>query len=393
MKEKVIQELLQNYKTPLYVFDIHILKERIAYLRRCLKADLCYAVKANTFILKEICDDIDRFEVCSEGELRICESMQLPMSKIVLSGVYKNVKVIRELIKKKKGMGIFTIESMRQYELLKEAAQQNHVSISLLLRLTSGNQFGLNEEEIFELIQDASNIPYIEIKGIQYFSGTQKKSLKKLEREISYLDNFLLSLSDKTGFVIQELEFGPGFPISYFESDDYDEEAFLKGFSDILESMTYKTVITLELGRSIAASCGYYLTRVVDMKMNKNQRYAIVDGGIHHLVYYGQSMAMKLPKYEMYPSRNSSKGHSWNICGSLCTINDILVKQLTVADLACGDVLIFKNTGAYCMTEGISLFLSRDLPAVIKIDEDGSFSCIREVIRTDLINMPSKKGE
>lgn len=107
MKEKVIQELLQNYKTPLYVFDIHILKERIAYLRRCLKADLCYAVKANTFILKEICDDIDRFEVCSEGELRICESMQLPMSKIVLSGVYKNVKVIRELIKKEKGNGYF----------------------------------------------------------------------------------------------------------------------------------------------------------------------------------------------------------------------------------------------------------------------------------------------
>ena len=131
----------------------------------------------------------------------------------------------------------------------------------------------------------------------------------------------------------------------------------------------------------------------IDMKMNKNQRYAIVDGGIHHLVYYGQSMAMKLPKYEMYPSRNSSKGHSWNICGSLCTINDILVKQLTIADLTYGDVLIFKNTGAYCMTEGISLFLSRDLPAVSKIDEDGSFSCIREVIRTDLINMPSKKGE
>ncbi len=52
----------------------------------------------------------------------------------------------------------------------------------------------------------------IEIKGIQYFSGTQKHSLKKLKREIGYLDEFLISVSDKTGFSIQELEFGPGLP-------------------------------------------------------------------------------------------------------------------------------------------------------------------------------------
>ena len=48
----MIGELLQNYGTPFYVFDIGILKERIAYLRKHLKADLCYAIKANTFILK-----------------------------------------------------------------------------------------------------------------------------------------------------------------------------------------------------------------------------------------------------------------------------------------------------------------------------------------------------
>lgn len=61
--------------------------------------------------------------------------------------------------------------------------------------------------------------------------------------------------------------------------------------------------MTLELGRSIAASCGTYLTRVVDVKRNKNQNYAIVDGGMHQMVYYGQSMAMQLPDCRLFPAR------------------------------------------------------------------------------------------
>ena len=89
---------------------------------------------------------------------------------------------------------------------------------------------------------------------------------------------------------------------------------------------------------------------------NKGQNYAIVDGGIHHLVYYGQTMAMKFPHLEIYPARNDENTEDWNLMGSLCTINDIIIKQYPVSNLQIGDAFIFKNTGAYCMTEGISLF-------------------------------------
>lgn len=36
-------------------------------------------------------------------------------------------------------------------------------------------------------------------------------------------------------------------------------------------------------------------TSIVDMKVNKEQPYVIMDGGINHLNYYGQAMAMKQP--------------------------------------------------------------------------------------------------
>lgn len=104
------------------------------------------------------------------------------------------------------------------------------------------------------------------------------------------------------------------------------------------------------------------MTRVVDRKTNQSQHYAIVDGGIHQLVYFGQSMAMRRPQVELLQPRDEDGVENWNICGSLCTVNDILVKQLPLSRLEVGDVLAFGNAGAYCMTEGISLFLSRDLP-------------------------------
>ena len=150
--------------------------------------------------------------------------------------------------------------------------------------------------------------------------------------------------------------------------------------------MEYKGKIVLELGRSIAASCGYYITKVVDKKTNKGQNYAILDGGINHITYYGQTMAMKLPKCSIYPQRENTENEKWNLCGSLCTINDILVKQFPVGNLQIGDVFIFENTGAYCMTEGISLFLSRELPQVIKLKEDGSLELVRDSLPTYVLN-------
>lgn len=79
---------------------------------------------------------------------------------------------------------------------------------------------------------------------------------------------------------------------------------------------------------------------------------------------------------------------NWTVCGSLCTVNDILIRRYPAAGLCEGDILEFQNAGAYCMTEGISLFLSRELPRVILINKKGGFQSIRDHVRTDILNTP-----
>lgn len=391
MNDIQLKKLLKQKITPLYVFDAAKLKSRVRELRQVLPdgIGLCYAVKANAFIVKELSDLADRFEICSPGELRICQELQLPADKFVISGVYKERELMNRLISRNNDVGSYTVESMTQFCMLHDAAQAYKKRIPILLRLTSGNQFGLEAQEIEEIIHTYGASEALDIRGIQYFSGTQKNSLKRLRRELNTVDAFLENLRNTYGYRAKELEFGPGFPVSYFQGESFEEGAFLREFSSMLTGLQFKGRIILELGRSIAASCGSYLTRVVDVKRNHSGNYAIVDGGMHQLVYYGQFMAMKQPYLRVLQSHEGKDQEEWNICGSLCTVNDILVKRIPVKGLEIGDVFVFENTGAYCMTEGISLFLSRDLPEAVLLNEDGSFRTVRESLHTDGFNRPS----
>lgn len=384
-----LTKLAAENETAFYVFDIKKLKERVARLKSALPqdVDLCYAVKANTFIIKELIGSVERFEVCSPGEASICAALGVPEEKTVISGVYKTPDVIETMVASS-SKRIFTVESLVQFELLDSLSKKYNKVLKVLLRLTNDSQFGINAGEIEDIVKNRGEYKSLDILGLQFFSGTQKASFKKLRREIAHLDELLLKLQSEYGFVSRELEYGPGFPVAYFEGEDFGEEELIAQFSDALSSMQFKAKISLELGRSIAACCGSYCAHVVDIKRNKGQNYILIDGGMHHLVYFGQHMAMKHPLLFVPGKETEEKEEAWNICGSLCSMNDIVAKQVMLPRVKLGDVICFENTGAYCMTEGISLFLSREIPAVYLKKENGDFLCVRKKFETSVLNTP-----
>lgn len=379
--------------TAFYTFDLGRVRQRVGYLRQLLGAEvsLAYAVKANTFIIGGVLPYVERLEVCSPGEAAICEQLGVPPEKMVISGVYKTPGFIEASVLSTQGR-IYTVESMTQFDLLRNLSDKYQKRLLLLLRLTNDSQFGINEEEIRRIIADRDKYPYLYILGIQFFSGTQKTSLKKLAREIRQLDGLLLSLEEEYGYRAEELEYGTGFPVNYYDGESLDEEALITGFREVLEGMTRRPKITLELGRSIAACCGKYFTRVVDLKHNRGQNYLLVDGGMHQIVYFGQYMGMKHPILTVPGKESEAARDTWNICGSLCSMNDILAKAVPLPEMAIGDTLCFHNTGAYCMTEGISLFLSRDIPEVYLIRENGARVRVRRRFETDPLNTPAPEG-
>lgn len=390
MERKILQEAAEKFGTPSYLFDLDRLARRMETLKKALgsRAELCYAMKANPFLTGALRDLADRFEVCSPGEYDICRRLDIPEEKLVISGVNKSPEDTARMMDDCPRMGRYTAESPAQLELLHQCASRRKRKVPVLLRLTSGNQFGMDEEEVRRIVAERAKYPFLDIVGIQQYSGTQKHSEKRLRRQLSRLDGLISSLREESGFETRELEYGPGLPVFYFRDDEaFDEEAFLGEFASALADMAFQGHITLELGRSIAAECGYYLTAAADCKTNKGQHYVILDGGLHQMNYYGQSMAMRVPTVYRLRERDGEET-LWNLCGSLCTVNDILVKQLPVKNLQPGDVFVFEKTGAYSVTEGMALFLSRDLPAVISWSEKDGFRLLRERQSVSSLNTP-----
>ena len=68
-----IVELAKEHATPMYLFDLDELQSRVQAMKEILGEDiqLCYAMKANPFLVDSMKQAVHKFEVCSPGESSI----------------------------------------------------------------------------------------------------------------------------------------------------------------------------------------------------------------------------------------------------------------------------------------------------------------------------------
>ncbi len=471
ISNETCRKIANVYGTPTYVFDTEALQKRVRAIAEIFgpKVTLCYSIKANPFLIPAMLDVVDHLEVCSPGELQICEAIGRQGNEklqdghvIVYSGVNKQNTDIREAIRF--GAGIYTAESKLHFKELNEEAGYAGKVIPVLLRLNSGAQFGMSREDLLELVETRADYPNVEIVGIHYFAGTQRKNkeLHQQKEELEMVLSFMNEIEAKYGLKLKKLEYGPGLPVPLFNKDDYsDTLAPAREIAQTLQSVAEKVDLTVEMGRFFTTECGIYLTKVMDLKTvpegdDKVKRYAILDGGIHHVNYLGQIMGMKVPVMrhlkeeekedfsacphvaEMsevrdtgeivgmktgeagtIPASQSVEEHRgiepltlenangegnktsdagiltedekeaeaehWALCGSLCTTNDDLVRDVEMTNLEMGDILVFENIGAYSITEAMYLFLSRTMPAVL-LYNNGCIQCVRDFAESYIMN-------
>lgn len=389
MDIKRIAPLTKQLHVPAYVFNTDEFEARAALVKQYFgeKTGLCFSIKANPFLLADIPSIFDKIEVCSPGELTVCEKVGADMKRVIFSGVNKGKADVERAMDD--GVGTFTAESMLHIKLINSAAKARGIRVPLLLRLTAGSQFGMDEEEVLAVIRDRDCYDGIEIVGLHYFSGTQKKKAKIIEKELTYIDEFCTRVKDELDFEIDRVEYGTGLAVDYFKDDaDALEEERLSEVSVKIREIAEKYSLTVEMGRFFAAPCGYYLTSVVDVKTNKGINYAILDGGLHQLKYDGQLQGMQIPKILHIGADDSQEIQKWTLCGSLCTTADVIARDAQFADLSISDILVFCRVGAYSVMEGMSIFLSRDLPQVALYSEKNGLRIVREPFDTDVFNTP-----
>ena len=386
LDKQELKHIATTYGTPCYVFDLEVLKERVKQIRAITenRYQLCYSIKANPFLAPTMVGLVDKLEVCSPGELSICKSLHVPSNMIIYSGVNKEEKDVHEAIEY--NCGVLTAESKKHVRLISEEAKNQNKTVSVLLRLNAGSQFGMSKEDLLEVLD--AKYSNIDIVGIHYFVGTQRKKIEKQIKELEMLKELFDEIKNEHHIALKRLEYGPGLSVSLFENEDDSDT--LKPLKEIHEELcSFSHEVTIEMGRFFATYCGSYISKVVDLKSSKGVNYCLIDGGINHINYYGSMMGMNIPVTQHITEKEVDE-KDWCVCGSLCSTNDILIRKYEKG-LNEGDLIVFENIGAYSVTEGIYLFLSRTLPCIILRNKAYDYVVARSFQESSLLN--TVKGE
>lgn len=354
----------QEIVTPAYYYDLSLLRTNASLAKKESEKygyHIHYAIKANhnKRIVKELVAMGFGADCVSGQEIELAIACGFDAEKIVFAGVGKTDKEIQ--IGLEHQIMAFNVESLQELEVLADWAQRLKRKASVALRInpnvdakthhyiTTGleeNKFGIPSSELERCIQCVLEHPFLEFKGLHFHVGSQITELhvfKRLCQKVNEWNRWFL----ERGIAVPILNLGGGLGVNYEEPDTKpfaDFESFFKIFHDHLEPQAGQE-IHFELGRSLVASCGVLLGRVLYVKEGLDKKFAILDAGMTEL--------LRPALYQAYhqisviePKPNSPK-YSYDVVGPICESSDCFGKHVLLPELERGMLVGIHTAGAY----------------------------------------------
>jgi hypothetical protein len=133
--------------------------------------------------------------------------------------------------------------------------------------------------------------------------------------------------------------------------------------------------LIIESGRFICGPAGFYVARVLDTKISRGKRYAIIEGGMNT---FFRPVFMKENRYPIYIANKMGKHDMERITlgGVMCTPIDIFEEDIELPHLEKGDIIVFGDTGAYGYTMSLTKFISHGEAKEIYIVASGEMMAL-----------------
>lgn len=396
-----ISTLVSQYRTPLFVYDAHVLDHKWDLLRRTFpqKFEISYSVKANPniSILKYFLSKGCGLEIASGGEFQLAMKAGCPPEKLLFAGPGKTEAELEIVLAH--GIGEIHFESIVEAKRIAMLSRCLGVQARVAVRVNptaeaqggamrmggKASPFGVDEENLDDVLEWIRSEASLEFRGIHLFMGTQildhtvligqyRKGLDIAKRVVSKLHRPL-----------QMVDFGGGLGIPYFAHEqELDMEGLKKELDVLMDEVNRNglfgdTRFVIEPGRYLVGDCGIYVTCVNDVKVSRGKKFVIVDGGMnHHLAAsgnLGQVIKRNFP-VAVLNKMGSKLTEVVDIVGPLCTPLDVLAREAQLPVAEPGDLIGIFQSGAYARTASPLGFLSHPAPAEILVDH-GKATLIR----------------
>ncbi|GII80914.1 diaminopimelate decarboxylase [Sphaerisporangium rufum] len=350
-------------ESPAYLYDLAGLDRHAAAVRGALPGvELYYAVKANPDpgLLRTLARHVDGFEVASHGEAAHVRQV-LPGARLAFGGPGKTDAEL--------ALGVHRLHVESPGELARLLALGVPAEILLRVNLDvpvagaalamggGATPFGMDPAGVRECLDLLAGRRRVRLRGVHAHlaSGLDAGALLGLARHALA---FARSLPGPAGL---EINLGGGMAVSYADPEArFDWAAYGRGLAALRAP---GETLRVEPGRALTAYCGWYVTRVIDVKRVHGEVFAVVAGGTHHL----RTPAAKGhdQPFAVLPSpgrgRAGVTGEPVTIAGQLCTPKDVLARRV-VTSIAPGDVVVFGLAGAYAWTISHHDFLMHPKP-------------------------------
>lgn len=372
------QRLAETHGTPCFAYSAAVAAEQFTALRGALppRVRLAYAVKANPHpgLLKCFAALGASFDCASIGELTQVDALGLPPGRTFFAGPGKRGAELEKALAMGVRVQAESWEDLAGIEALVDRETAVNLRVHPAFDIDEGSRiiggsgpsaFGVDEEAVPALLEKAAGLRHVRIRGLHVFAASNQRDAAKLRAIHGAVLELAKRLHEVHGLVFEQIDLGGGLGVPYApEEMPLDLKVFGQGLSDLLAGHSWFTgELILEPGRFLAGPCGVYLARVVRVKESRGTRFAILEGGINHLI-------RPLLTGQPFPVKAVGKGAGeflYTLAGPLCTSLDRL-GEARLPELGAGDLLAFGTTGAYGLNEGMTHFLSHPVPPEVWVD-------------------------
>lgn len=360
--------------TPLFVYDLEMVRMRIARLRAAMPPglDVHYAVKANPFspLLDAIRPLVDGFDVASAGELRFALDAGMAPAAISFAGPGKRDDELDAAIRAGATINLESEgEAARALAIAERLGERPRLAVRVNpdfglkgsgMRMGGGAKpFGVDAERAPALVKQLIEAG-ADWRGFHIFAGSQNLDSAGIGTALHLAYQLAERLALAVGQAPPLVNLGGGFGVPYFAGDTtLDVEAIGAQIATWFQTDDDRRYC-IELGRWLVAEAGVYLTRIVDRKESGGQTFLIVDGGLHHQLAATGNLGTVVKRN--YPLALAGKFGAEaeeivNVHGCLCTPLDRLGEQVALPRAAVGDLVAVFMAGAYGATASPAAFL------------------------------------
>lgn len=408
-------ELAKKYGTPLYVYDVGIIRKNSrafvdTFKKLGVKAQVAYASKAfSSIAMVQVAKQENlSLDVVSEGELYTALKAGFPTEKIHMHGNNKSAAELEMAITHK--IGCIVIDNFYEIDLLEALLEKHQAEMDVLIRVTPGVDINTHQYIItgnedskfgFSLVNKQADEAFkrlyqherIRFKGVHCHIGSQIFETVGFIKAIERLYDTLKEWHQTYDYVPEVLNVGGGYGIRYTADDE--PLPYERYVEEIVEAVTHHSEqlqipvpeIWIEPGRSIVGNAGITLYTIGSSKHIPGIRdYVSVDGGMTDNL----RPALYDAKYEAVIANKANQPTKKvvSIAGKCCESGDMLIWDLPVPDVEPGDILAVFSTGAYGYSMA-SHYNRLAKPAVVFV-EDGKDQLVvrretyQDVVRNDL---------